>query len=134
MTRPEWESLCDQCGRCCLLKVDHPETEVAYSTNIACRLLDIEACRCSEYKTRWAEVPDCIVMTPERARTLPWLPPTCAYRRVARGEGLDWWHHLVSGDRSTVHLAMVSVREMALSEADIHPDDLASYMLDGWSD
>ena len=134
MNRREWEALCDGCGRCCLLKVDHPETGVAYSTSVACHLLDTNTCRCTDYPTRWASVPDCIVMTPKRARTLPWLPPTCAYRMVAKGEDLEWWHPLVSGSDTTVHLAMVSVREMAISEADVHPEDLLAHMLEGWSE
>jgi len=51
-----------------------------------------------------------VTLTPELVRTIDWLPPTCAYRLVADGEDLYWWHPLVSGDPSTVHSSHVSVR------------------------
>ncbi|MFB3054664.1 MAG: hypothetical protein ACE1ZY_05000, partial [Alphaproteobacteria bacterium] len=44
MTREEWESLCDGCGKCCLLKLEDWDTaEVSY-TSIACRGLDLQTC------------------------------------------------------------------------------------------
>jgi uncharacterized cysteine cluster protein YcgN (CxxCxxCC family) len=110
MTGPEWESLCDGCGRCCLEKLEDEDTAKIYFTHISCRLLDTHACACKDYANRHKKVPDCVRLTPRNVRTLNWLPPTCGYRLVADGKDLYWWHPLVSGDPDTVHQAGISVR------------------------
>jgi 4-hydroxy-tetrahydrodipicolinate synthase len=116
MTTEEWESLCDGCGRCCLHKLRDADTDALAFTNIACRLLDLNTCRCGDYARRQRRVPDCVSLTPAMLREIDWLPPSCAYRRVQEGKPLAWWHPLVSGDPETVHAADVSVRGRAVSE------------------
>jgi uncharacterized cysteine cluster protein YcgN (CxxCxxCC family) len=110
MSAVEWESLCDGCGRCCLVKLEDEETGLIHYTDVGCTLLDQGACRCRDYERRQAKVADCLRLTPDEVRTLSWLPPTCAYRLVAEGKDLPWWHPLVSGNPETVHEAGVSVR------------------------
>ena len=125
MTKAEWESLCDGCGRCCLNKLEEEETGRIYFTDVGCRLLDSETCRCRDYANRSNKVPDCVRLTPRNVRTLNWLPPTCAYRLVAEGRDLYWWHPLVSGDNDSVHAAGVSVRgRVPVTEDDISDDEL----------
>ncbi|MGD9738283.1 MAG: YcgN family cysteine cluster protein [Bauldia sp.] len=131
MTPQQWESLCDGCARCCLNKLEDEDTgEIAW-TAVSCRLLDTESCRCSDYEHRRDKVPDCIQLTPETARTLSWLPPTCAYRLVAEGRDLYWWHPLVSGSAETVHQAGISVRDRAISEDDV-PFAMWEHMIVDW--
>ncbi len=119
MTNRQWESLCDGCARCCLNKLEDWDTGDITWTDIACALLDHGTCRCTDYDRRADQIPDCIQLTPDDVRSLTWLPATCAYRRIAEGRDLHWWHPLVSGDPETVHLAGISVRGRVVSETEI---------------
>jgi hypothetical protein len=110
MSAPEWESLCDGCARCCLEKLECEDTGRIYFTHISCRMLDAASCGCKDYTNRAKHVADCVRLTPANVRTLSWLPSSCAYRLVAEGRDLYWWHPLLSGDPNTVHEAGVSVR------------------------
>ena len=129
MTPEEWELLCDRCGRCCLHKIEYKETGEVFYTNVACRLLDTYHCRCTAYEERLDLVPTCLVMTPAKAAELEWLPRTCAYRRLALGMGLEWWHPLVSGNPDTVHHASISVRGMVVPEEIVPPDQLEDHII-----
>jgi hypothetical protein len=116
MTAVEWESLCDGCGRCCLVRFEDEDTGEIIPTRISCRLLDTETCACSNYARRRRHVPDCIKLTPHKIEELTWMPLSCAYRRLYEGRGLASWHPLVSGDPESVHRAGVSVRGLVMSE------------------
>ncbi|MGI9520625.1 MAG: YcgN family cysteine cluster protein [Hyphomicrobiaceae bacterium] len=129
MSKAEWESLCDGCGRCCMLKLEDEDTGVVHMTRVSCRLLDIGQCRCTQYSDRQEIVSDCLSLTPIMARTLEWLPETCAYRVVGEGRELAWWHPLISGSTETVHEAGISVRYWAIPETPTRSDALYRYLI-----
>jgi uncharacterized cysteine cluster protein YcgN (CxxCxxCC family) len=130
MTPTQWESLCDGCARCCLIKLEDEDTAEIWYTDVACRLLDAATCRCTDYANRAARVPGCVPLAPDNVGGLAWLPPTCAYRLVAEGRDLDWWHPLVSGDPATVHMAGISVRGRVLGEDEVAEEDLEDRIVD----
>ncbi len=116
MTVAEWESLCDGCGLCCLIRFEDEETGEVIPTRVACKLLDQHLCRCKDYANRKAYVPDCIKLTPWNIEALSWMPKSCAYRRLHEGRSLPAWHPLITGDPESVHKAGVSIRDQTVSE------------------
>ncbi|MDL2274930.1 YcgN family cysteine cluster protein [Desulfosarcina sp. OttesenSCG-928-G10] len=129
MTRDQWESLCDGCGRCCLQKFQDGKTGKVTYTWVSCYLLDTQTCHCTHYLNRAERVPDCLHLTPELVPRLRWLPTTCAYRRIFEGKDLEPWHPLVSGDPESVHKAGISIRNKAMPETCVHPDDVMFYAI-----
>ena len=124
MSQAEWESLCDGCGRCCLVKLEDEETGDIALTDIACRLLDNQRCKCKQYDTRHEIVADCVRLTPKNISQLKWMPKSCAYRLLAEGKDLAWWHPLISGNKETVHQAGISIQGKTVSEDDnLQPED-----------
>jgi uncharacterized cysteine cluster protein YcgN (CxxCxxCC family) len=132
LSESEWESLCDGCGRCCLNKLEDDDTGEILLTRLACRLLDIGSCRCSDYENRKRRVPECVKIDAETVRTVKWLPPTCAYRLVGEGRDLFWWHPLVSGTTQTVHDAGISIRSFARSEKGVKVESYWKYIIEDY--
>jgi len=121
MSRAEWESLCDGCGKCCVHKLEDEDTGDLMATNVACRLLDRRTGQCKDYRNRKAHIPECVRLTPAMIPKLDWLPSTCAYLLVYEGKPLPKWHPLVSGDSESVHKARQSVRGWTVSEDEAGP-------------
>jgi 5-formyltetrahydrofolate cyclo-ligase len=128
MTDDEWEALCDGCGRCCLLKLR--EGGVVAYTDVHCRVFDQSTCRCRDYPNRAALVPDCVTLGADNQNSFAIMPTTCAYRRIWEGRGLPSWHPLLSGSPASVHTAGISIRNRAVSEARVNPDDLVDRLVD----
>jgi len=135
MSRAEWESLCDGCGLCCLIRFEDEDTGEVFPTRVHCKLFDPDACTCTDYANRKAHVPDCIKLTPGKVGALKWMPKSCAYRRLHEGRGLADWHPLVSGDRESVHTAGVSVRGQTVSELTLaRPEDAVDFEAMEWNE
>ena len=125
MNPQEWESLCDGCGRCCIYVLHNEETDEVFETDIACKLFDVKKRRCTDYENRMKKVKDCVQLTPDNVGALKWMPPSCAYRRLAEGKKLKSWHPLVSGDKKSVVRAKIAVSAKLVSENDLEiTDDL----------
>lgn len=118
LNREEWESLCDNCGKCCLQKLEDEDTGEVFFTNVVCRLLDLDGNRCTHYQERSTLVPSCVTLTLDDLLDPYWLPSTCAYRLLAEDRELPEWHPLVSGDAATVERSGNSIRGRVIVESE----------------
>jgi uncharacterized cysteine cluster protein YcgN (CxxCxxCC family) len=118
LTKNEWEALCDGCAKCCLHRLEDEESGEVYISNIVCRYLNEEECRCSDYENRSVNVPDCVSVTPELLQDPYWLPSTCAYRLLAEGKELPDWHPLVSGTQESVETSGNSIKGRVICETE----------------
>lgn len=131
MTVEEWESLCDNCGQCCLHKLEDEDTGQIAFTRVVCNLIDLDTCRCTRYSERTWLVPECLDLKQHDFAAYNWLPATCAYRLLSDGEALPTWHPLISKNVGSVKKAGASISSYAIKEADV--DDLEDHII-GWTD
>jgi len=130
MSKAEWESLCDGCGRCCLNKLEDEDNGEIFYTDVACKLLDLKSCRCGDYHSRVKQVPDCLVLSMDHPEYFMFLPDSCAYRRLHEGKPLLNWHPLVSGTTDSVQRAGISIAGKCISEQDLHPEELEDRIIE----
>ncbi len=131
MRPAEWEALCDGCGKCCLNKLEDPDTAEIALTRVACRLFDDATCRCGQYDIRKKIVPECIVLTPGNIdRHVHWMPETCAYRLLHTGYQLPLWHPLITGDPDSPHKAGVSAQGLTVPEFEVDEDEWEDHIID----
>ena len=130
LTQVQWESLCDGCARCCLQKLENENTGTLHYTRLACRHLDLDSCRCTDYENRLAQVSDCVQLTASTLHHSDWLPTTCSYLLIKKGQDLPPWHPLQSGSSDTVHRAGISVRDKVISDEWVHPEEWQDHLID----
>lgn len=128
MTTEEWESLCDNCGKCCLHKLEDEDTGRIVFTRVACNLIDLNSCRCTRYSERTQLVPDCLNLKQQSFTEYHWLPSTCAYRLLNEDKALPSWHPLLTGNSKSVNNAGVSIRSYAIKESEV--DDLEDHIIE----
>ena len=129
MSDAEWESVCDGCGLCCLTKLQDEDTGEIVYTRVVCPYSDPTTAQCSDYANRSVNVPACVQLTRERVSEFDWLPDTCAYRVLHRGQSLPEWHPLVSGSAETVKAAGVGLLAIPVV-VDTGELDYEDYLID----
>ncbi|WP_038250835.1 YcgN family cysteine cluster protein [Ghiorsea bivora] len=125
----DWEALCDGCGKCCMHKFEDEDTGEILRTNVACKLFEASTCRCTQYKERFSQVPECLDIRKLTDIEMLWLPETCAYRLTFEGKPLPQWHPLNSGDARSVNKAGHSMSGLSISEVDVPEDEIVDYIL-----
>lgn len=126
LTTEEWESICMNCGKCCLLKLQDEETEEIYYTDLACKYFDSDTCHCTQYANRCKLVPACLKLTPQNVDQIPWMPKTCAYRFLFENRSLPAWHPLLTGTIDESH----TVKNRCISEILVGEEDLEDHIIE----
>ena len=130
MTAAEWESLCDRCGKCCVLKIEDMDDGTVHYTDIACKLLDCRTANCMDYENRRNSVPDCISLTPNNLSSLQWMPANCAYRLLHEGQDLPKWHPLVTSNADSTRTAGHSVAGRVFPESAVEKGDIIDHIIE----
>ena len=128
MNKNEWESLCDKCGKCCVIKLEDFDTQEVHYTNVSCKLLCEKSASCKDYENRKSIVPDCIILSPDNLKDLKWMPETCAYKLLNEGKNLPYWHPLLSGNDKEIVNSGNSVKNRVTNENEIKIKDLPDYI------
>jgi uncharacterized cysteine cluster protein YcgN (CxxCxxCC family) len=130
MNDAEWEALCDGCAKCCVHKLEDEDTGEIHYTCVACRMLDVDTCRCTGYPDRHELVPECAVLSADQPEHFLWMPATCAYRRLHEGKPLPEWHPLLTGNPASVHEHGASARKKLIPELLADEESLEKYIVD----
>ncbi|MDC0094025.1 YcgN family cysteine cluster protein [Alphaproteobacteria bacterium] len=130
MNKNEWESLCDKCGKCCVIKLEDYDNKKIYYTNVSCKLLCENTASCNDYLNRKSLVKDCIILSPQNLKNLRWMPDTCAYKLLDKGEKLPYWHPLVCGNDNEIVKSGNSVKNRVTNENNVNIKNLPNYIFD----
>lgn len=129
LSEVEWESLCDRCGLCCILRVEDEDTGEVFATNVICSNYDCLNAQCSSYATRHSQGVDCVQLTPSLVREFNWLPDSCAYRIILKGQPLPKSHPLIGGNDVNTHTVLDYYKHIGLV-ANTKGIDLTEYIVD----
>ena len=129
MSDSEWEQLCDGCGKCCLQKLECEDSGEIFYTDVACKLLDLETCRCSNYDNRFTLVPMCLKLDKNNMSEWSYLPATCAYRLLHEGKTLPDWHPLIDQSASLMNERNISIAGRVLPETVVDEVDLEDHII-----
>lgn len=119
LSEEEWEAICDNCGKCCMITLEDEETGDMYHTNVLCQYYDTDKKRCKVYEKRCVLVPNCVKLTPDNVDKLAFMPKTCAYRKLF--------------DENYKERPLKPLKGRTVSELDVKPEDLEDYIVD-WDD
>jgi len=134
LTPEEWESLCDGCAKCCLVRLEDPETKEVACTSLCCDLLDTNSCRCQDYKNRFQLVPGCVQLSADNIEEFKWLPKTCSYRLIHEGKDLPSWHPLVTGQHDSTHTYQMSVKDKVKNHSEVPEEEWPNYIIQDYPD
>lgn len=114
----EWEAICNNCGKCCLFKLQDEESEEIYFTDIICKYFDMKNCRCTCYAERCKMVPECLKLNKNNLDKISWIPQSCAYRALLENRPSS---------------AVTTVKGRCVSELDVKEEDWEDHIID-WDD
>ncbi len=130
-TEDEWEAVCMNCGKCCLLKLEDEDSGKIFYTDVVCRYFDRNSCRCTRYRERCTLVPACLKLTKENVDKISWMPQTCAYRYLAEGKGLPAWHPLLNNGRISDEY---TIKDRCIPETEVKEDELEDHIIGDGND
>jgi len=119
ISEEEWEAICDNCGKCCMITLEDADTGKMYHTNVLCQYYDMENRRCRVYEKRCELVPNCTKLTPDNVDKLPYMPKTCAYRKLF--------------DKNYKEQPLKSLKGRTVSELDVKDEELEDHIV-YWED
>jgi uncharacterized cysteine cluster protein YcgN (CxxCxxCC family) len=126
----EGEALCDGCAKCCAHKLQVEETGQVHYTCVACRLRDVNTCRCTDYANRREIVSECAVLSTDHPEFFAWMPGTCSCRLMHEGKPLPEWHPLITGNPQSAHRHGASARKNLIPECLADEKPLEKYIID----
>lgn len=119
ISEDEWEAICKRCGKCCLYSLQDEDSGEIYHTNVLCEYFDEERSLCTVYDKRCELKPECLKLTKDNVDKLPFMPKSCAYRKLF--------------DTSYKDVPTLSIKNRVIKETQINPEDIEDYIVD-WED